>query len=259
MTPFYFGPSKRQLFGVYHPPLGGGQRGVVLCYPWGQEYLCAHQSFGFLARQLARAGNHVLRFDYYGTGDSAGKDTEGSITSWLEDVEWALNEIRDMAMLTSFALVGLRLGATIAAKAAMKHADVEKLVLWDPVFDGDMYLREMFENPKRVTRSASYGRFGTHGEGEIQDVSGFPLNPTMRKELDGLTAELYSHTLPPTFLISILERPEVYAPLRASLDGAGVTYTDERTQDPTVWIEEKEFGTSGMPVNALKRITQWLT
>ena len=81
MEPFYFGKSPRALFGVYHPPKAGMTRktGVVLCYPMGHEYVYSHRAFLRLAMLLSSAGFHVLRFDFYGCGDSEGDCKEGKI------------------------------------------------------------------------------------------------------------------------------------------------------------------------------------
>ena len=81
MTPLYFGERTRRLFGVYTPAHAAGRpaRGVVLCHPWGQEYLHAHRSLRKLGDLLAAAGFDVLRFDYFGTGDSAGDLPEASL------------------------------------------------------------------------------------------------------------------------------------------------------------------------------------
>ena len=73
MIPMYFGSSARKLFGIYEAPMtGSAARGVVICPPWGQEYLRAHRALRLLATRLCNAGFHVFRFDYSGTGDSVG-------------------------------------------------------------------------------------------------------------------------------------------------------------------------------------------
>ena len=73
-----------------------------------------------LLEQLAAQGWHVLRFDYFGTGDSAGEFDEADLTGWEADIEQALDELLDMAGARKVALVGLRLGATLAARVAAR-------------------------------------------------------------------------------------------------------------------------------------------
>ena len=87
-----------------------------------------------LAAKLASSGFHTLRFDYFGTGDSAGDTVEGDLEGWSADIETAIDEIRDIAATAQVTLIGLRLGALAAARVAARNARVvDTLVLWDPV------------------------------------------------------------------------------------------------------------------------------
>src|SRR5690606_4717969 len=99
MTPLYFGDRSRRLFGVYSPGHAGAgrARGAVLCAPWGPEYLRAHRSLAQLGKWLNEAGVHVLRFDWYGTGDSAGDMSDARLDGWLDDLGQAIDELRDTA------------------------------------------------------------------------------------------------------------------------------------------------------------------
>ena len=94
----------------------------MLCYPWGQEYLRAHRSMRLLADMIAARGCDVLRFDYSGTGDSGGDATTASFVEWESDIETAIDELKDMAGVSRVSLVGLRLGATLAARVAEGRA-----------------------------------------------------------------------------------------------------------------------------------------
>ena len=71
---FFFRESKSPLFAQYHAPDtgGGGVRStsVLLCQPYGHEYIRAHRAFRTLGERLARAGFPTLRFDYRGCGES---------------------------------------------------------------------------------------------------------------------------------------------------------------------------------------------
>src|SRR4051812_44614801 len=98
MKPLFFGDSRRQLFGVYQPPRSGAGRNhaVLLCYPGVQEYNMSHWAFRKLAAHLAREGLHVFRFDYFGTGDSAGATIEGTPAQWIADIRTAARELIDL-------------------------------------------------------------------------------------------------------------------------------------------------------------------
>src|SRR5260221_12888570 len=99
MTPFQFGSSERRLFGVYDPAAhntGGLVRAAVICYPSSDEQSHAYRTLRQLAARLSQAGIHVLRFDYYGTGDSAGETGQGNAAGWCRDIETAIAELKDM-------------------------------------------------------------------------------------------------------------------------------------------------------------------
>lgn len=136
MTPIYFGDAKRRLFGLFDPASGdaGVPRAALLCHPAGDEYVHAYRTLRQLAVRLSQSGHHVLRFDYYGTGDSLGAERDGDVTSWRDDIETAVAELRDMTGVAKVSLIGLRLGANLAAEVTARHADeIDSLVLWEPL------------------------------------------------------------------------------------------------------------------------------
>src|SRR3954462_8423900 len=106
MQPFYFGSSREQLFGVYHAPEVSTRRGsaVVMCQPLGPEYLRAPRAFRNLAVALAERGFHVLRFDYFGSGDSVGDGEATTRDPCLADLAIAIDELKDMSGATRVSL-----------------------------------------------------------------------------------------------------------------------------------------------------------
>jgi pimeloyl-ACP methyl ester carboxylesterase len=135
------GSSHRRLFAIHEPAVEGSHRNraVVLAQPWSIEYVNAHRAMRHLAGRLAHSGFHTLRFDYYGTGDSAGQESEADFAGCEADLESAMEALADIAGTTKVTLLGLRAGANIAANAAARRgADIEALVLWDPILSGDV-------------------------------------------------------------------------------------------------------------------------
>lgn len=246
LNPFFFGESARQLFGMYDPARGGGRRGAVVCHPWGQEYLKAHQAVRHLARLLARKGVHALRFDYYGCGDSAGDDTDGSVSQWRQDVGTALDELKDMANLRSVGLVGLRFGAVLAVACAAGRRDVERLVLWDPIFDGSAYVNEL--------TGSSAGQDAR----EAMQVRGFPFTESVRRAMSRVSLEDFRHALPPTLIVSTVEADSC-APLERTLREAGVEAATAHCPAPRVWEQKMDFAAAGMPIVALEEISRWMS
>lgn len=146
MTPLFFGDSASPLFGALTEPPAGAElgHGVLLCPPIGQEHVRSHWALRQVATALGRAGFHVLRFDWFGVGDSAGDLTTATLERWTSDVRSAAQELRDATGLRKISIVGLRLGAGLAALAAPRIKP-SVMVLWDPVFDGGRYLSELRE------------------------------------------------------------------------------------------------------------------
>lgn len=143
--PFYFGPTDRSLFGWLHRPLGAQARyGVVICNPFGYESLCTHRTLRHLATRIAAAGIPALRFDYDGTGDSAGSDEDPDrLRAWVSSIGIAIDTLKERAGVERVCLVGLRFGAMLATLASVERTDVGALVALAPVVKSRAYLREL--------------------------------------------------------------------------------------------------------------------
>jgi pimeloyl-ACP methyl ester carboxylesterase len=145
MVPVSFGNCA----GWLHP--AAGKRGVLLCGALNHEILPFYQSWQALAAMIADAGLPVLRFDYHGTGDSLGDDREpGRVEAWLDSIKAAARFMRCELGIETLDLVGIRLGATLAA---LSGADicVERLVAVAPVVSGRTYVREAQTRSKMLS------------------------------------------------------------------------------------------------------------
>jgi len=132
--PFYFGPG-RELFGFYHPAPAATGAAVLLCPPFGVEQIRCHRLYRQLAHGLAESGMPVLRFDYFGTGDSAGDSGAFEWTRCLADVASAAAELRLRHGGGRLLAFGARLGAN-AALASAQTARLDGVVAWDAITDG---------------------------------------------------------------------------------------------------------------------------
>jgi len=144
-VPVAFDAAGSWCFGWFHraatPARGVG---VVLCRPIGYEAMCTYHTYTQLAETLAQAGFDALRFDYHGTGDSAGDDADADrVSAWLESTDRAIAELRRLASVSRVSLFGVRLGATLAAHAAARLGTVESLVMWAPCVSGRAFAREL--------------------------------------------------------------------------------------------------------------------
>ncbi|MET0342508.1 MAG: alpha/beta fold hydrolase [Polyangiales bacterium] len=151
--PIFFGDGRVECFGFYHPARRPVRAtGVVLCQPIGYEGTCAFETFTALAEQLAAQGFDVLRFDYHGTGDSPGTDADPDrVDAWRASIVAAATELRRLSGVRAISLIGLRLGASLAAEVASTSLSIDSAVLWAPCVSGRALTREL--KVAAVTRS----------------------------------------------------------------------------------------------------------
>ncbi|HEY1931596.1 MAG TPA: alpha/beta hydrolase [Acetobacteraceae bacterium] len=138
MTPVYVSGC----FGMLHP--AGGTHGVLICGSLGDEAMNNYRPLVFLGERFAAAGCPTLRLEYYGVGDSAGEDGEpGRFQEWLNGIAVGVRWLRENCGVGPVTLVGVRIGAAIAARAACCIECVEGLICLAPVARGRRFLREM--------------------------------------------------------------------------------------------------------------------
>ena len=144
--PFYFGPADRPLFGWLHrvETVPSGRVGLIICNPFGDEAIRAHRSLRHLAKRASRLGIPTIRFDYAGSGDSSGRDTDPDrLSDWIASIQHAANALRGCTGVQKVCFAGVRLGATLAALAATRRDDIAGLVAIAPVVNGKAYVREL--------------------------------------------------------------------------------------------------------------------
>ena len=134
--------NGERVFAGHHRPALPASRAVVMCHPLAEEKLWSHRVFVSFARDLAAAGFAVLRFDFRGEGDSDRPFEQSDFETRIQDACLAVDTVRALnPTVTEVTLLGLRLGASVAAAAAARRSDVARLVLWDPVIDGAAYMQ----------------------------------------------------------------------------------------------------------------------
>ncbi len=186
MESLFFGPSSAPLYGVYCQARPDRERseGIVFCYPFGQEYMRAHRPIRQLALNLADMGYHVLRFDYRGSGDSAGNMDGLEAGNWKDDVKLAIEELRDIAAIRKISVIALRLGGLMATLAACEYTQISRLVLWDPVTSGDAYVERLKQGlPQLPIETAKSNFIDTE---QTIHVNGFSMPVKFQQSLQSL-------------------------------------------------------------------------
>jgi alpha/beta superfamily hydrolase len=250
MNPFFFGSSQQPLYGVYHPPKARVPRriGVVLCYPLWQEYMRAHRAFRQLAMLLSKAGFPVLRFDYFATGDSGGTGEEGDVARWVGDIGTAIDELKDMASVPKVSLVGLRVGAALAAAAAARRNDLDQVLLWDPVVSGDRFVEHVM---------ARHG-LSANGTASTIGVDGFPLTDAMRRGLRGIDLLEASAPGARELVVVVSDERDDYRALRDRLTQRRVKARYTHIASAGNWDEMDKFGSALLPQQIIQGIVSCL-
>lgn len=275
MIPIRFGAANKQLFGLYQAPSEAVSRGesILLCAPFGQEAIRSHRLFKVLADRLCREGFHVLRFDYFGTGDSAGEGDEVSIDGFIADVLTANDELINRSGCTRSAWVGLRLGATVAAMAsAHVRPALSRLILWEPVTDGARYLAEL----AGAHAAALVDAYGWRASSDVYlrdaiaresgfEALGFPLTDQFRAAVKSLSVQSFAAIqTSQTSIIYIFENSaddilgdgvsNAGASLSVALAARGAPTRVKRIAEPVAWTADEMMNAASVPGEVLQQI-----
>ncbi len=214
----------------------------------GYEYTHSYRTLLHLADTLAREGLPALRFDFYGTGTSPGDALSPQLlTTWVDDVHAAARFLEETTGGVS-SLLGLRLGATLAALAASR-APVAQLVAWAPVVSGRQYAREheLIGKTAGSTRVEGAGYFEAGGF-ILSDETGADLRAV---DLAKLTYNVEGEVL-------LLERDDLKpsSKLSDALTAQGIP-VDVVTADGYAEMMDEPHSTT-VPRAALSLIASWL-
>lgn len=176
------------LLGMYHGVEGHARLGVLMCPPLGQTLMRTHRIYRQLANGLAASGVCVLRFDYRGSGDSAGDSLSLDWQHCLADIRSAAAELRVRSGCVAVAGFGARLGGSLALAAAASTG-FARLILWDPVLDGAGHVAESDALQETLrTDPLHYARARTTAEAAEQWL-GFPVSSHWRAQVGAWRAE----------------------------------------------------------------------
>ena len=159
-TPVAFDSKGQQIVGMMHVPDGRGRvPGALLLHGFTSNRTESHRMFVKLSRKLADHGIASLRFDFRGSGDSAGDFEDLTIRSEVTDALEALKFLARHKRVNSrrLALIGMSMGGAIASHViARERSRVKTLVLWAPVAEGEGILDEL-STPEAVASLAQTG------------------------------------------------------------------------------------------------------
>lgn len=219
------------LYGMLNEPCGDACGMALICNPLFEERKSAHRALVETARTLCGAGWRVLRFDYRGCGDSAGAFADASVNDWEDDVAAAADVLRAGSDGLPMALLGLRLGGSLALRCAVR-CRADTAALWEPVLNGRHYLQE--ELRKKLMKSMLTGGGNrTSRDALLEDLAtdrsidfdGYSVTPRLYRGLCEIDLPTWTDAPPPrVFLAHIAHRDQPsssHAALRDALNARG--------------------------------------
>ena len=256
--------GEHLLRGVVHQP---GQdtpaAGILFVHPFAEEKKCSHRVFVEMARAAAAAGCAVLRFDFRGCGDSTGAFEEADLAAWRADLHAAFAYAREHLGAKRMGLLGLRLGATLAAELAEEELDLAFLLLWEPVAEGERYLaltmrRSMMRKRLTVheggTEASAEDAEGEEEGGEV-DFDGYLVSPQMQEQIAEVNLLSDPKAYPgPTLVLNLSGRSKV----SATFDKLTSLYVSGEAQAVR---QEPIWSTVGLvdPAPTVNASLEWLT
>ncbi|WP_072688123.1 serine aminopeptidase domain-containing protein [Rhodococcus marinonascens] len=245
----WFGAEDTPLFGVVDLPAERKCRGaVVLCPPIGKEQVDAYRGLVYLAERLRSHGLLVLRFDYRGTGDSAGnQDDPDAVAGWLDSIRTAVGYVRKCG-ITDIGLVGLRVGALLAAQVAATCGPVRALALWDPVQRGRAYVRKQTVLRQMVA--------GAEAEDDPRvTLIGTVLAPAAAA---GLSAMSLQSAIPPPGARVLMALRQSESDSKVTSESVATWNCDELiVRDHELFLEPQDFMVQ-TPFDDIDRIAAWM-
>jgi exosortase A-associated hydrolase 2 len=181
--------NGRRLFSIEWVPASGARGTVVYLPPLAEEMNRCRTLVAETARALAADGWRCIVTDLHATGESDGDSDAADWAVWLDDTARLLEQLPADAGPT--VLWGLRTGALLAAEvAAAVPAHVSRLLLWQPVTDGSLYLNQYL----RVRIASQMVHAGDKETtellrrrlmaGDALEVAGYPLPGRLAQALD---------------------------------------------------------------------------
>jgi exosortase A-associated hydrolase 2 len=187
----YLREYPERLFAVLHEPSRPADVGLVFCPPLWGETTSTYARLAVCAKQLAKQGIAVLRYDAYGTGESDGESEDFTLESALADAVTAATYLREVYGAKRVGLFGLRFGASVAVHSALA-SQPDFLLLWSPILNLRQCMRELLRlrlTKELVHQQYDHVRVTTQSmmseldAGRPVDIVGYELSPSFYEQM----------------------------------------------------------------------------
>lgn len=245
----WFSSDYGPVFGVLGHPVGGACMGAVLCPPVGIDLQSSYAAVRALSRDLNKLGVATIRFDYVGTGNSAGNFGDSQVATWLDGVRRANQVLLDAGVETTV-LVGLRLGANLAARASSGLSGLAGLVLWDPYKDGSSFLRE-----QRAMLSFGSSDPGRSSMGTSTETAGYVYPDALASQVKSIGLSAKDLAAVPTLLLGRRRVADSFRRAAGHSSDCEVKILDEDAEGRML---APSVSASRVPKDTVAQITDWI-
>jgi hypothetical protein len=211
--PCWLGATDRPLYaGLHRPALPSARCGVLLAPPLLHEQPRSRRFLVEVASGLAALGLPCLRFDFFGTGDSAGGGEQLDFATMRADFDIAAEALRARAGVARVCVLAAR-GAALPLFAWLGAGGAPaRVVLWEPIVDGLGWLNELEREDALERRSPKRYPLGrgiqvVNGDDQLM---GYPVSQRLRRDI----AEAAPQGDPGLPLWAVLRRDARTLPIR---------------------------------------------
>lgn len=267
IEPFFLEGAHGPLFCIYLAPADSAPcAGVLYLHPFAEEMHKSRRMAALQARAFARAGYAVLQIDLTGCGDSTGDFGDATWEAWQEDVRLAHAWLTGQAA-GPITLWGLRIGASLALEVAPSLANCSRLLLWQPVLNGEQFLAQ-FLRIKLANEMMSEGRAQTDTQklrakleaGEPVEVGGYLLSPGMAQGLARLKLAELRPPCPVEWIEVSAQTSDDIAPAgRRAVEAwreAGITVHPQTVHGESFWVTQEISECAALLAATMKVMTQ---
>jgi hypothetical protein len=252
----HVGRDGRELLGTRHRPAGAVHGAMLVCPPLLQEGIRCQRALWSLSEMLASGGVDVLRFDWFGSGDSAGDSDAISVAGLVDDIRSAAAFLRTSSDARGrIRMLGLRSAALPLLACASASREPSDLVLWAPQLDGRELVAGWREQHRRQLRDV--GRFLRKDTvSDDAELLGFVLAPSLLGDLEALQGR--ELTLPAGSRIVVaqwagaLPCPGFVRAQEAA--GVVVEFLELERADAPAWDDPVHFDTQLFPRRAVGQL-----
>jgi pimeloyl-ACP methyl ester carboxylesterase len=209
----------------------------------------------------------VLRFDYYGDGESEGRFEDASVRTRVRDIHDAVEFCRRETRARDVFLLGLGYGATLALRATFEkdqNAAVAGVVAWSPIIDGDRYLNDILRAHLSaqmiVHRKVIHDREALIGQimaDQGVNIEGYEIcRPLFTEIVDANVFGLLREAHKPVLVQQIGPAERIDSQYQALAQLAGSLVQFEVVPELKFWMQQKKIFPGCE--NLFTRTAQWL-